>query len=61
MFTEEEKSVLKIAINNAIGGCNRSAAKAGLELVKQAYAKQALVLSVCLGKLNDQGKVAARP
>lgn len=45
MFTEEEKAVLLLAISSAISGCNRSASKSGMVLVKEAYAKQAMVLS----------------
>lgn len=51
-FTDEERQVVLIALNNAISGCNRSASKAGLQLVKEAYAKQALVLSAVIGKLR---------
>lgn len=52
MFTDEEKKVLKVAIQNAISGCARSAAKAGLELVKMAHAKHANVLSDILQKVE---------
>lgn len=51
MFTEEEKAVLLVAIGGAISGCQRSAAKAGLPIVKEAYAKQAMVLAAARDKL----------
>lgn len=52
-LSDEEVAVLKIAISNAVSGCHRSAAKAGLQLVKEAYAKQAFVLSSIQGKLTQ--------
>lgn len=52
VLSDEERKVLLVAINNAISGCNRSASKAGLDLVKAAYAKQALVLSTIAGRLR---------
>lgn len=51
-LTDEERQVVLIALNNAISGCNRSASKAGLNLVKEAYAKQALVLSNVIARLR---------
>lgn len=57
MFTEEEKKVLDIALVNAIQGCNRSASKAGLNLVKEAYAKQAMVLSTIRSKVSESKAV----
>lgn len=60
MFTEEEKKVLDVALQNAISGCARSSAKAGLSLVKEAYAKQAMVLSECRKKINES-KVSVKP
>lgn len=51
-LTDEERQVLIIALQNAISGCNRSASKAGLNLVKEAYAKQAMVLSNVIGRIR---------
>lgn len=59
MLTEEEKKVVDVALAAAIASCSRSAAKAGLELVKQAYAKQAMVLSEARRKINE-AKVSSR-
>lgn len=60
MFTEEEKKVLDIALANAISGCARSAAKAGMSMVKEAYAKQAMVLTTIRSKVHES-KVSPRP
>lgn len=60
VLSDEERKLLDITLVNAISGCNRSAAKAGMNLVKEAYAKQAFVLTDIRSKLarygNEQGK-----
>lgn len=67
MFTDLEKKLVDSALGAAVQSCHRSEAKSAMSEVKEAYAKQAILLTdlrVKIAKMETvkdaQGKATAR-